>query len=276
MNNEVVDEIEETHELVKESLEKLKQLIAGEESLSCPEEDDFLLKFLRVRKYDAEAAFQNIRKYFKVREEVGDIFDNFCPSGILYDTICRQHKLVMVSRERDPFGRAVIVMRTGPWNPSVCTLNQFIKACLVVLEWVLLDEDVQKRGVVYVLDYKGLGLEHLLHLTPSVMRRVVHISEKCFPMRVKAIYVINDSPVFDILFAITKPFMNRTLVERIHMIGYELPKLHGIVPADCIPEEAGGTFESYDYNELEKDLRSQRQYFEYLSLHGYGKENTEF
>ncbi|KAL1429592.1 hypothetical protein MTO96_016043 [Rhipicephalus appendiculatus] len=276
MNSEVVGEIEETDELVKESLEKLKQLIAGEESLSCPEEDDFLLKFLRVRKYDVDAAFRNIRKYFKVREEVVDIFDNFCPSGILYDTICRKHKLLMVSRERDPFGRAVIVMRTGPWNPSVCTLNEFVKACLVVLEWLLLDEDVQKRGVVYVLDYKGLGLEHLLHLTPSVMRRLVHISEKCLPVRVKAIYVINDSPVFDLLFTITKPFMSRTLVERIHMIGYELHKLHGVLPADVIPEEAGGTFESYDYNALEKDLRSRSQYFEYVSLHGYGKQNTEF
>ncbi|KAH6934957.1 hypothetical protein HPB50_002490 [Hyalomma asiaticum] len=221
-----------------------------EKALSCPNERDFLLKFLRARKYNVDAAFANIRKYFKVREEVVEIFGDFCPSGVLYDA--------------------------RRWNMSVCTPHEFVKICLLLLEWSLLDEEVQKRDFVFVLDYIGLTLEHLYHLTPPFMKKLVHITEKCLPVRVKAIYVIYDSLIFDVLFAITKPFMSRTLTERIHLIGCEHQKLHGVVPADVIPEEAGGTLESYDYNELEKDLLSQSQYFEYIGLHGYGKENTEF
>uniref|UniRef100_A0A131XAX5 Putative phosphatidylinositol transfer protein sec14 n=1 Tax=Hyalomma excavatum TaxID=257692 RepID=A0A131XAX5_9ACAR len=276
MKNEVDGEIQETDELIEESLTKLRQLIAGEKALSCPNERHFLLKFLRTRKYNVDATFANVQKYFKVREEVGEIFDDFCPSAVLYDAVCRKHQVALLSRERDPFGRAVLLVRTGRWNASVCTAHEFVKICLLLLEWSLLDEEVQKRGFVFVLDYKGLSLEHLYHLTPPFMKRLVHITEKCLPVRVKAIYVIYDSLIFDVLFAITKPFMSRTLTERIHLIGCEHQKLHGVVPADVIPEEAGGTLESYDYDELEKDLLSQSQYFEYIGLHGYGKENTEF
>ncbi|XP_077518320.1 alpha-tocopherol transfer protein-like isoform X2 [Amblyomma americanum] len=237
-------------------------------------DDAFLLKFLRSRKYNVEATVENIQKYFKVRKEAPEIFDDFLPSAMLYDDICRKNKLAAVSRQRDASGRGVVLFRAGPWDSSICTMNEYVRACLILIEWLILDEDIQKQGLVLVLDNNGVGFEHLTHLTPFFMKKLVHITEKCFPVRVKAIYIINESVVFDALYAITRPFMGAKLVERIHLIGYELNKLLGVVPADVIPEEAGGTFESYDYNALERDLLSRNDYFKEVSQYGYEKENT--
>lgn len=252
----------------------LKELIHGEQSLDCPKDDQFLLKFLRARKYDAEAAFKNVQKYFKARQNYPDVFTGFSPSEVLYDTIFRENKLLAVSSKRDALGRAVMLVKTGAWDASICTIDEYTKACLVLVEWMLLDEEVQKRGIVCVFDYKGLGLHHLTQLTPFVIQRLIHIVQECYPVRVKAVYVVNSPPIFDMLFSLAKTFLKSKLVQRVQLFGADLDKLHDVVPEDVIPEEAGGTQESYDYDKLEKDLLSHSDYFEEVNRYGYGKEST--
>lgn len=270
--------MEEIHvdesEKIAQSLQKLEKLIRDEELLDCPKDDRFLLKFLRARKYDADEAFKIVQKYFRARQNYPAIFGSYSPSEVLYDAICRENKLLAVSSKRDSLGRAVMLVKTGAWDASVCTLDEFTKACMILVEWMLFDEEVQKHGVVYVLDYKGLGLHHLTQYTPFAIQRLIHVVQDCYPVKVKAVYVVNSPPIFDIFFSITKTFMKSKLIERVKLFGTDLEKLHDVVPDDVIPEEAGGTLESYDYDKLERDLLSQSDYFEELSRYGYGKEST--
>ncbi|KAH8026333.1 hypothetical protein HPB51_019572 [Rhipicephalus microplus] len=261
-------------EKIGDSLLHLKELISGEESLDCPKDDRFLLKFLRARKYDADAAFKTIQKYFRARQSYPAIFGEFSPSRMLYDTIMRQNKLLAVSSKRDGLRRPVLLVKTGAWDTSICTLDEFTKACLILAEWLLLNEEVQKRGIVCVFDYKGLGLHHLTQFTPFAVQRLIHVVQDCYPLRVKAVYVVNSPPIFDMLFPIAKTFLKSKLIQRVHLFGADLAKLHDVVPEDMIPEEAGGTHESYDYDKLEKDLLSHCDYFEEVNRYGYGKEST--
>ncbi|XP_077516663.1 alpha-tocopherol transfer protein-like isoform X1 [Amblyomma americanum] len=257
-----------------ESLALLKKLLRGEDSLDCPKDEEFLLKFLRARKYDAEAAFRTLQKYFRARRDYPAVFDNFSPSAVPYDAIFREHKLLAVSSRRDPLGRAVMLVRTGSWDPSICTVDEFTKACFILVEWMLLDEDVQKCGVVFVIDHKGLGLHHMTHFTPFTIQRLVSLTQDCYPVGVKAVYITNSPSIFDLLFSIAKTFLRSKLVERVHLFGSDLDRLQDVVPLDVIPEEGGGTFETFDYDKLEADLLGQCEYFEEVNRYGYGKEST--
>ncbi|KAL1476063.1 hypothetical protein MTO96_036793 [Rhipicephalus appendiculatus] len=58
------DDLGETPARRKESLEKLAKLISEEEDLNARTDAEFLLRFLRVRKYNVEAAMQTIRNYY--------------------------------------------------------------------------------------------------------------------------------------------------------------------------------------------------------------------
>lgn len=120
MESQDGEEIVETAALIRQPLAQLKELIADEESFDCPKDEKFLLKFLRARKYQAEAAFRSIKNYFRARRDNPDIFDNFVPSAISYDAVCRNHRLVTVSTERDSLGRGVVLIKTGAWNCSIC------------------------------------------------------------------------------------------------------------------------------------------------------------
>ncbi|KAL1430465.1 hypothetical protein MTO96_041683 [Rhipicephalus appendiculatus] len=232
-------------------------------------DDDFLVKFLRARKYNTQAAFKNVEKYFKVRNDRPEMLKDLTPSRIPFDAVCRKHRLVTVSRHRDPIGRLAVVLKAGSWNAEICSLNDLFRVCLVLVEHYLLLEDTQVRGIVAIVDLKGLSIYHLAHYTPSAIRTAVSLVQDSMPIRLKGIYVTNNPKIFDILFAIAKTFLKTKLLKRIRVFGYDLKELPKLMPDDVIAEENGGTNESYDYGPLERDLESEEGYFRQLGSYGY-------
>lgn len=250
----------------------LRQLIAGDESLDCPAEDSFLVKFLRARKHRAEEAFQIIRNYFLLRQCPSGVLADLSPYTVPYREIIIENHLILVSKLRDPEGRAAAMLKLGAWNTGICSLTDLIRATLVLAEWTLEDKETQIRGVVCVVDLKGLQLSHMIHLTPFLLKKVAHIVQDCFPMRLKAVYVINNPHLCELLYGMLKPFLKSKLAQRFHFMGYDLRKLHGILPSDFIPAEFGGTHEDFDYQSQERSVKSMEDYFQRVSRWGYRKE----
>ncbi|XP_037507408.1 alpha-tocopherol transfer protein-like [Rhipicephalus sanguineus] len=262
-------ELGETAAVKGQALIQLRELILGEPLLDCPTDESFLLKFLRARKYDVQSAFKNVKKYFKVRRDYPEMFEELKPSNVPFDDACRKHRLVTVSRKTDPKGRAVVKFRTGAWNTDICSLNDFFRITLVHAEHALLREEFQIRGIVAILDIRGLSVFHITHYTPSAIKKFITLVQDCLPLRIKAVYIINNHALFDILFTIAKPFMKAKLVKRIRFFGYDCEELHNLVPDDVIPEEHGGTNESYDFDTIEEELKNEEPFFEKINAHGY-------
>ncbi|XP_077560001.1 alpha-tocopherol transfer protein-like isoform X2 [Haemaphysalis longicornis] len=219
----------ETTEVKERSLSALRQLIAGDESLHCPADDPFLVKYLRSRKYRVEETFQMIRNYFSARQRLPEFFADLSPHKVPYRRIIVHNGLILVCKERDPQGRTVFVIKFGAWNTGICSVTDLFRAGLVMAEWNLENQESQIRGVVGVIDLKGFHMSHLTCFTPFLIKKVSHIVQ-------------------------------------VHFMGYDLNKLHGILPPDCIPAEFGGTHEDFDYYSQEEDVKSIRDYFERVSL----------
>ncbi|KAH6935415.1 hypothetical protein HPB50_005575 [Hyalomma asiaticum] len=207
-------------------------MCGGEPSLHCPTDDAFLVRFLRSRKYDTQAAFENLKKYFKARKDHPEMFKDLTPSMVPFDAVCSKHGLITVSRHRDTMGRIPVLVKGGAWNADICTVNDFVRVVLVLLEHFLHLDDSLIRGTVLIADLKGLNLYHMAHYTPSVMRTLAG-------------------------FVQVRPF------------GCDLEELHPLVPDGVIPEEHGGTNESYDYKSLERELQSEESYYQNLGSYGY-------
>ncbi|XP_042142474.1 alpha-tocopherol transfer protein-like isoform X2 [Ixodes scapularis] len=231
-------ELGETLQVKRNAVEQLRKRLAEEPELQCPLDEEFLVKFLRGRKYRVEEAFENIRKYFRVRMDHADIFDNLLPSRIMFDTIFHQKKLVTILKKPDSLGRRILLVKFGAWDPQVCPLNEYFRAGIVVLECGLLNQMAQIAGVVGVADLDGLKISHLLYFTPSEIRKLIKLVQFRF-------------------------------------IGRDYEKLHKLIPRDRLPEEYGGTLEPFDYEDYERSLRSQENYFVELGRYGYREKHSE-
>ncbi|XP_065292349.1 alpha-tocopherol transfer protein-like [Dermacentor albipictus] len=265
------EDVVETPEMREKALKRLHNLLSGERHLHYTPADDLLLKFLRARKFNADRTFNSLKNFFKVRRENPGMLDDLRPSHIPFDSACRKHGLVTLSRKTDPNGRAAVLFRFGAWNTDICSLNDYFRVCVVHALHIVIQEPFQVKGVVVVLDLKGLGPYHFAHYTPSNMRKFFTLVQDCFPLRIKGVYIINSPLIFQFFFAVAKRLMKAKLLQRTCFIENDLDKLKSLVPDDVIPEELGGTNESYDYDVMEEDLLREEEFFQNMNSYGYRK-----
>ncbi|KAL1485033.1 hypothetical protein MTO96_032222 [Rhipicephalus appendiculatus] len=263
------EELEETPELRKASVEKFRNLLQEETDLRLPP-DYVLLMFLRARKYRMDNALKSLKNFFRTRTNLPEYFDNYVPSALDYQTITREHKLLILSKDRDSQGRTAGLIRLGAWNGSICSFNEFIKSVLMGVECALLEDETQIRGIVGVTDLAGLGVHHITHMTPRFLRLMIALAQDTYPLRPKAFYIVNTPAVFEGIFnLLVKPFLSKKLKRRVHLLKGDLSELCGVIPSDLIPKELGGTFEEFDYDRFERYMREKESHFEIMRQCGY-------
>jgi len=62
-----------------------------------------------------------------------------------------------------------------------------------------------------------------------------------FPIRIKAVHVVNEPRIFKGIFAIIKPFLKEKIANRFFLHGSDLNSLHTSLPRSILPKEYGGT-----------------------------------
>lgn len=174
--NEAREQLGETPELVKESLDKFRHLLEEDTDLRIPP-DYVLLMFLRARKYRVDDAVRTLKNYFRTIKSLPEYFENFSPSAVDYRKIIKEHKLLMISKDKDPLGRPVGLIRYGAWDSSKCSLNELVKCVFMGAECLLLEDETQIRGIVCVDDFEGLGVHHIIEMTPKFIRLIVALAQ---------------------------------------------------------------------------------------------------
>lgn len=259
------EQLGETPARRKDTLERLAQLLEEEEELNARKDGRFLLRFLRVRKYDVEAALRSVRNYYRMREVSGPIFRNFLPSKVSPAT----RKLVMTLPGKDVHGRCIILFKIGAWVPAESSYIEAHRAVVLSLEHLVRDPATQTLGVVMMFDYAGLTVDNVLACNVGLMRQGFEYLQECVPIRLKAMYVVRHGAAFDMFFAIIKPFMKAKIIQRIRLYGEKFDELHREISPDNLPEEYGGRAPPLDFEGYWKGLDKCEEDYRLDNSYGY-------
>lgn len=85
-------------------------------------------------------------------------------------------------------------------------------------------------------------------------------------MKIKAIHIVNQSWIFDMIYNCFKPFLDERMKKRIFFHGDDMESLHQHIDPKHLPKKYGGVHEDYDYmdwlrffatnNTIVKELKS--------------------
>lgn len=259
------DELGETPAMRQEAVEKLKQLLSAEADLKANDDVKFLLRFLRVRKYNVDLALQTIRNYYRNRASCVSIYREFLPSK------APQHvrDLLMVLPETDVHGRPVFLCKPGAWNPAEVNFAELQRGSLLCLEHMAGNPASQTLGIVLLVDYAEFTADKVLYCNIGLIRRALEYIQDCMPMRMKAVHFVKQSYAFDIFFALIRPFIKAKLAGRFQFHGTNFEKLHEEISPKVLPEEYGGQGPPLDFEAFWRRLGEQEQEFAAGSRFGY-------
>ncbi|KAI4465977.1 alpha-tocopherol transfer protein-related [Holotrichia oblita] len=271
--NRAEEELNETSVRRKQELLALKILIAKDYNIDIPEEDDFLLRFLRARKFDSKKAFEMIQRYYLMKLKCPDLFR--CPLPSESESVFELQAQYMLS-SRDQFGRRVYIIRVDNFDSSRASIDEIFRTNVLALENMAREVETQIAGLVVVLDMSGLALNHAKFFTPYYAKKTVQLVQETFPLRFKGFHIINEPFYFDAIMAVLKPFLKDKMKKRVYLHGSDITSLHAFIGPEVLPVEYGGTAGSFDNKSWYLDLLAEEEYFKNIDRFGYhGVSETE-
>ncbi|CAN7939227.1 unnamed protein product, partial [Ixodes hexagonus] len=236
-----------------------------EPGLHSRRDDEFLLRFVRLRKYNVDAALKNVKGYYSIRKQCPPVFDNFVPSS----ASPAARKLVMVLPQRDTHGRPVLLLKAGAWDPQTCSYNDLVHAMSLVMEFLTMEPVAQTIGVSAIIDYGGFTVDKVLSLNIGLVKTSFKFFLDCVPSRTKAIHIVRQSYAFDMFYVLVRPFLSKKITDRIHFHGEYYEGLYDYMPIDVLPKEYGGLGPDIDFEEYWSCLDRAEQTFVENNRYGY-------
>lgn len=259
-------ELGESETIRKKCLNDLKEKILSEKNLVSNTTTSFLLQFLRARKFDTERAFALLKSYYKHRLKYPSLYKNYSPKGYLK---VMTENLIKILDTRAEDGSAIYIARFGLWNTENTSFEDLLGFGLLCNEKALEYPVTQICGITSIVDLKNLSWSHIFHTSLSSIQCFISASQDCFPIRHKAIHVINNTSLFSILFSMIKRFLSKKMVDRIYFHGDNLESLHQYVSPNVLPREFGGTQGTFENENFYKSLLDSEEEFIQRNKYGY-------
>ncbi|CAL1273841.1 unnamed protein product, partial [Larinioides sclopetarius] len=157
-------ELSENDASRRSGLQQLKECVLGDKDLDCRTTDDFLIKFLRARKFNIPKAFSLLKKHMGFKSKNKDIF-----TGFDYDVMAAliKDKVFGFLPHRCKDGCAVLVVHLDNWNPSKFGIKDISRGIVLFFYHSIRDPLTQINGYKLIFDVSSSGLKHLRFCTPS-------------------------------------------------------------------------------------------------------------
>lgn len=187
--------------------------------------DEFLICFLRARKYNKSDALQLLKTYCSFYESWPQVFDKVKdPNSVKY-LFEAGTNLVLNGKAVD--GSAVIISRQGITENSLYL--DHVAAIVITVQTLLKDERNQVYGLTVILDrsYITLGLSQ--QMRPYFAKQFVKLIQHGLPIELKSVNFVFESRFADMGFVILRLFLSSNLLEKVQHHGKNFELLHQII-----------------------------------------------
>ncbi|XP_015174059.1 PREDICTED: alpha-tocopherol transfer protein-like isoform X2 [Polistes dominula] len=266
-------ELRETPEVVAESLKIIRELVKGESDLFVPDLDEFFARFLRPCKWYPKSAFRLMQRYYRFRINYPYIMENMAITSLkkTFDS-----ELFMPCPIRSVKGCRIFIIHAGSkWKPKEHYIYDIFKCLIILLEGAITEPHTQIAGIEIIFDMNGLPFSHVPHITPRFAAMLAEFTQRCLPIRLKNVHIVNQPFIFNMVYAVFKPFLSEKLRNRIHFHGTNMTKLISMVGEKALPKEYGGSDLVFTPigETLWQYFYSWNDEYEELFQYGYRKKN---
>lgn len=127
-----------------------------------------------------------------------------------------ENNIVNVLINRDQLGRRVLIVNCGSlWDTKKVSADQLFRIFYLIHVAAQVEAETQVRGVVVIMDFNGLGLKQVGAMSPTFSKRLLTFIQDAMPIRMKEVHMVNQPYLFNMVWALFKPFIREKLHKRV-------------------------------------------------------------
>ncbi|GFX87525.1 alpha-tocopherol transfer protein-like [Trichonephila clavipes] len=237
------EELGETDEIRGSALEQFRKRILGDKKLKCPTNDEFLIQFLRARKYNVDKAMELLLNYFNLMASHPEIFDKMDKEKIDRLTSCDFMKILPF---RDNDGCLLLIFKIGNWNSDDIDVETLFCTLAATLFSLVNYPVNQISGARVIYDAKNSLFKQMRAFIPKYLTFITKALRNNLPLRFKSIHCINEGIVFHYAWPILRLLLSEKVKSRIYSHGDNKEEIQKYIPKEIIPPEFGGDLVNYN------------------------------
>jgi retinaldehyde-binding protein 1 len=252
-------ELNENPEQVNAHIESLRRWVRSMPHITCPMESEFLIRFLRVAKFEHSKAQARLDNYCTIRSSPRGcpaMFKPLSPDDPFVDKVLDAGQFLFLGLSDR--SELVFINRIGAFNPEegvppedYMNVNYAMIDCFTQLY-----PNLSIVGSSLIMDLSGMTQKQMKFFSDQkMMKNSMKIWQDALPVRSKDIIYYNEPIVFDVLFKMVEFWLKPKLRQRLHRVKDNLKKAHQIIPGGkrLLPAEYGG--ENKTVEELKKEMK---------------------
>lgn len=236
------DEIHEVESDVVSAVQTFRKWVLEQDAwLKSPTDIEFLLRFLRARKYSQVGARETLENYLSNITDVPDWFANVDPAETKVQELLKLG-VYFSPMKLDKDNRRLVIARFGSVDGDKLkneygAKHLFRTMCLVA-NWLVRDEHCQVDGIKVLVDWSGVTLQHAATIfTHGNGKKFVNFYQNSLPKRLKGINMYNEPPFFDAVFSIFSALMKDKMKSRVKLHGKNMANVYDAVDKSVLPDE---------------------------------------
>ncbi|XP_062540872.1 clavesin-2-like [Armigeres subalbatus] len=205
------EELHEDESIRESSITQMREYIAKHPQIIwCRTDHLFLLQFLRVRKFNVQAACEMLRKMLMAIHTEPDFF-KLRPTE--WDTFLAQP--ITLHLGPDDKGRMVTLSRYGQSDATTVTPEEIMRRANLLFQTFCNIEIYQINGAVIIIDCQGVTMHHFAVWTVPKLRLLIHIANNVLPIRLKEIHLIHLPKFANVVIEFAVSIMDPKLQKRV-------------------------------------------------------------
>ncbi|XP_013200525.1 alpha-tocopherol transfer protein-like [Amyelois transitella] len=234
------EELNEKPTQIADDLRYLKEWIAKQPHLIARTDDQWLVGLLRGCKFSLEKVKKKLDLYYTLKTTAPDITLRIKPTDPKFLDFLRLGTCVFLPKPKNQLYPRVLLIRPGAYDPEKNHVADIMCILYYLVQIVVLEDDVATViGTRILVDYQGVTMSHFSQGTPTVLKKLVAVSQDSMPLRLKGSHHMNMPSGIEMIFTLISNFLNEKAKERLK-IHKTHEDLFDFVPKEIIPSEYGG------------------------------------
>jgi hypothetical protein len=185
-----------------QAVSTLKELIESSDARSKIHDrdynDQYVIRWLKARKFDANKSFEMLQQHLKWREDTK--VDNY---SMMSAVSCLDTEACKIMGE-DRWGRPTFIIRPGKHAPGSLPIDQVEALMVLTLEVAIRCLKGNNEHFILIFDYEGWGLRNV---DKSVDNLIMGVGQSNYPERLAGALLVEPPWYFSTVWAIVKVFL---------------------------------------------------------------------